>query len=121
MRLRVARQLQQQDGWVFSQVLVGRPPPTPQQALPNLVPHLDFSELWTLPACHPQAPLIFRGGVSLVRENSLDSGALDLAGSPAHAVLPVPQTELLTWAPVGNGALSVPSLLCLEHSFQITS
>lgn len=84
VRLRVARRLQQQGGWVLSQVLAGQPPPTPQQALPNLVPHLDISELWTLPACHRQAPLIFRGGVSLVRENSLDSGTLDLAGSPAQ-------------------------------------
>lgn len=88
------------------------------------MPHLGISELWTLPACHPQDLLTFRGGVSLVRENNLNSGALDLAGSHGLSpVLPVTQTELLTLAPVGYGSLSVPllPLFALSIASQITS
>lgn len=40
-----------------------------QKALHKPVPHLDISELRALPTHHPQDPFIFRGEVSLAREN----------------------------------------------------
>lgn len=99
MQLRVARRLQQQGGWVLSQVLVGQPSPPSR-------PFQNQCHTWAFLSCGPSllatpGPLNFRGGVSLVRENSLNAGALDLAGSQVlRPVLPVTQTELLTLAPV---------------------
>lgn len=74
----MSQRLQQQDGWVHSQVLGEGGGPAPQQALPSRATPAFLS--CGPPCLVPQNPFFFRGGVSSVRESSLDSRALNPAG-----------------------------------------